>query len=200
MTTLEHFYHDDLTASQVHDAREKRTLTINSEDIFYIGFQVSVGNAMWYHHAVILANSVRSLLGGSVTLVEKIGQNLGFDAKIVPVFLRSLMAAENEVLDFTYQSDIAKEIEERLAAKLPGIFLVFGRVGENRFTLMELTDDDAMSAVYSAFTATQEQMGEAFFPINVCQSHPVTHEFAARFDAAVCRINALLSDCSTSSH
>lgn len=190
---FENFYHDDQTARQVFDARNSPSVTIDVADIFYIGYQVSIGNAMWYHHTVLLADSIETLLNGSVALAAQIRDNLGFNAQIIPVFARSLMAEDDDVIDSAYRSDITQEIDAHLAIKQAGSFIVFGIVGENKITLMKVPDDNAMSAILSACISTKEQIGEEFFPVDVCQAHRVTREFSVRFDAAACRIKSVLS-------
>lgn len=188
----ERFYHDDQTASQVVDAREKPAVTIAKEAVFYIGYQIKIGNAMWYHHAVILADTPKELIGGSVLLALQIQKTLGFKPIITPVFVRSLLASESDVIACSTELNIAQEIEDRIKEKHPGVFLVFGKTGVKNYTFMEVPDEDAISSIITTSTAAQEQLSATFYPIDVCQAHPVTKEFAARFTAAVSRIKALL--------
>lgn len=188
----DHFYHDDHTSTQVFDARDKPSATIESNEVFYIGYQVSIGNAMWYHHAVLLVNTSERLLSGSALLVEQIRRDLCFNPCIVPVFVRSLLAGNEDVVDSAYRTDIAKEIEAHMLTKQPGGFLVFGIIGNSKITLIKIMEDDAIKAVAAAAAAIYEQLGESFFPVDVCLAHQVTGEFSARYDAAVHRINSLL--------
>lgn len=189
----ERFYHDDHTIRQVFDARGVPSLNIQENKVFYVGYQVSIGNAMWYHHAILLADCAATLLTGSANLTEQIRASLCFDARVIPVFARSLLAQDADVIDSIYRSDISQEIDAHLSIKQPGSFLVFGFVGDSKITLIKIDGEDAMAAIASACKATYDQAGDVFFPIDVCQAHHVTAEFSARYDSAAPRIKALLN-------
>jgi len=189
----ERFYHDDQTTRQVFDARGVPSLNIQENEVFYIGYQVSIGNAMWYHHAILLADCAANLLNGSALLSEQICTSLRFDARVTPVFARSLLAQDADVIDSAYRADISQEIDNHLSIKQSGSFLVFGLVGDSKITLIKIEEEDAMTAIASACKATHDQAGDVFSPIDVCQAHHVTAEFSARYDLAVHRIKALLN-------
>jgi len=191
---LENFYHDDQSARQVLDARSEPGGTIYARDVFYLVYRVSVGNAWWYHHGVLLADTMNALFNGSLRLTNQMREEFGFEFDANPVFIRNLMVNEEQLKESRDESGISEEIGEYLVSKKaePG-FMVVGLIGDEELLLVKIVEPNGIDALLVTQQSVLEQKGSVFFPLELIQSHPSNQELSAHFDRMSKRFKTVLS-------
>lgn len=177
----------------IKDVRSKRTVEINLDQCYFLGFRISVQSGYLYHHAVIIADDWDSFLEGVAGEYNAIlNQSLvSFTSDIAPVYVRSMMTLDPAVIDCADRENINKEIREGLARRDDDLFIVSGLVGDDKIGLMQVTSHNALTALESVRVMVSRQHSKTFTTLEVSQAHPVTSEFNALFKIASDRIMAL---------
>lgn len=192
-------YHDVQTA-HLFDSRRTPRKDVMDEEIYYVVHRVKVGNAMWYHHGIMLADGLEMACSGLLQLQEHILSDVGSAVVMRPIFLRNLMAADPQVLDETASNDIAEQIESACATGLEDKFVVFGLVGTDKLTLMNVRADDAFAAAALVADTIFKQTNKTFLPIDISIGHPVVEELDRHFVKAASDIQIMLGVSPISMH
>lgn len=191
------FYHCDHTRQMI-DARNAPSPDIDTSSVFYLAYRVKIGNAIWYHHAILLADNVGQFLAGARNLQDEIRNSVHPSAMVSLLFVRSLFTEDALIIESAFGQNIFKDITAHLATgrETHDDFMVFGLIGqgEYRMTLMNLTETDACSAIASVHAHIRKIMNEPFAPLDVCLIHPVAHEFLAQYQATAGRIMAITGE------
>lgn len=180
---------------QIPDVRRKPVPDVALEQLYYLGFRYMIGNAYFYHHALIMADDYESLLDG---INREQGAILDmpedFTRDVTLVFMRNLLTQSPNIMSAADKNFITAEINEGLSRRDDHQFMVLGLVGDKSFSLVREQAKNALLAIKQTRTLGTRNFGEAFLPIEVCQAHPVTHEFNRMFDAAAKRIKPLIGN------
>lgn len=113
-------------------------------------------------------------------------------SEISVVFIRNLMMQDPELVDCAEREGIKREIQDGIARHDERSFIVYGligeRVGSRKLCLMEVTTQNALTAINTMNILTRDQYGEPFAPLEVSQSHPVIAEFDLLFQEAAAQM------------
>jgi len=189
-------YHEDHT-QQVFDARNQPYPDVVASCVYYLVYRVRIGNATWFHHALLLADDIDEFLAGSSNLQAQIRDSLHKAAIISLMFVRSLHSEDKVIIESALSQEIYKDIADCLSSgrETNDNFMVFGLIGDDqsgfRMALMNLARTDAWSAIKSVHTHVRNNMREPFTPLDVCLVHPVTHEFLAHYEAKASLIRTI---------
>ena len=184
-------YNDIKTAGMVECRRDARN-DVTEDEIYYVVHKVVIGNARWYHHGIVLADSLDAVGAGIFTIQKMIKDECTDKLIATPVLMRNMMSFDEEVLDSSAKQDIDVEIE-RLHSSQKGKFVVFGIVGKSQITLMTIGAFDAFEAAARATELILTQSGETFLPLNVSFASPVIEQLEPFVEKTVSDIKVMLA-------
>lgn len=169
------------------DVRNTPAPTLDWKHCYFVGLRITTAQGDLYHHGMVVADNEEAFFEGiAVEYNEIIGRSLVTSAKqISVVFVRNLMMQDPELVDSAERQGINQEIQEGISRHDDRSFIVYGRVGESRICLTEVTSHNALTAINTMQNMVKDQCGESFTALEVCQSHPVTAEFDALFQKSV---------------
>ena len=167
----------------IRDMRKKHEMEIAREHCYFIGLRITVGNAMRYQHALILADDYESLVNGingerNTILNQKVTASLN---DIEPVFVRNLIMQDPAMVDSINSCGINTEIQEILSRRDDHRFTVFGKLGNEEICLIPEEAHDALAAMRLARLESVKLAVKKFQPLDVRQAHPATREFEVQF-------------------
>lgn len=185
-------YHD-LQNGKLIEVRKTPRPDVNDDEIYYIVHHVRIGHANWYHHGVILADQIDMLYTGVLLLKDAILKELdGAKADVSTVFMRSLMALNEEVVSAVETHGIQSEIADIRATPQQGQFVVMGIRGDKEIVLMNVTAQDAFVAVSNSVSAAFEQGGATFVPLESSFIDPAIEEINLHYRKAMDGIKSML--------
>ncbi len=198
MKSLLQFQHTHLHYTRpLRDVRSKPTYQIDSVHCYFVGFRITTKVGDVYHHAMIAADNEDALYDGLAAEYNMLALHLNVTSSshISVIFIRNLMMQDPELVDCAEREGINKEIQDGIARHDERSFIVYGligeRVGSRQICLMEVTTQNALTAINTMNILTRQQYDEPFSPLEVSQSHPVIAEFDVLFQKAVAQINLL---------
>jgi hypothetical protein len=190
------FQHSHLHNTQLmRDVRSKPTSLIDCGHCYFVGFRIKTVSGDLYHHAMIAADNDDVLFDGLAAEFTMIALQLQVAtySHISVIFIRNLMMQDPELVDCAEREGINKEIQDGIARHDERSFVVYGligeRVGSRKLCLMEVTTQNALTAINTMNILTRKQHDEPFSPLEVSQSHPVIAEFDVLFQRAVAQMN-----------
>lgn len=185
-------YHD-LQTSKLIEVRAVPRSDVTDAEIFYVVHRVFIGNAAWYHHGIVIADSLDTVGAGLNKLEGNILSEIGnAKASVTPVFLRNLMALDEDVIDSAKRKDIADEIRVLRSSGQAECFVVFGIVGDEHLTLTNIVASNAYTAVKEVADCVMEQFNKPFLPLDASLAQPVADELEIYFKQAATSIKAML--------
>jgi len=184
-------YNDIKTAGMVECRRDARN-DVTEDEIYYVVHKVAIGNARWYHHGIVLADSLDAVGAGIFTIQKMIKDECTDKLIATPVLMRNMMSFDEEVLDSSAKQDIDVEIE-RLHSSQNGKFVVFGIVGKSQITLITIGAFDAFEAAGRATELIFTQSRETFLPLNVSFASPVIEQLEPFVEKTVSDIKVMLA-------
>jgi hypothetical protein len=178
------------------DMRKKHGMEIAREHCYFIGLRITVGNAMRYQHALILADDYESLVNGIVEeRIAILDQQLATSLNdIEPVFVRSLLMQDQVMIASVDAYGINIEMKEILSRRNDHRFTVFGMLGNEEICLIPKEAHDALTAMRLARWESIKLAAKDFQPLDVRQAHPVTREFEALFHQVADRFMKMVGD------
>lgn len=191
-------YHD-LQSSNMLDVRRVRGPTISDDQVLYAVHQVTVGNAKWFHHSMMLGDGMDALASGLLTVQESIRGEIGRAGEILPVMIRSLMISDQaEVGDALDR--ISEEVQTLRSAGRHSGYVVLGMVGEKELTLFSVDAKDAFYAASSAAELVAEQHGQEFVPLSVSFVQDSLDELNLSFGKRAKEVRLVLSASPATKH
>jgi hypothetical protein len=191
------YYHDDHTQT-IFEARAKPDSNIAASSIYYLAYRVAIGNAIWYHHTLLLADNIEDLLKGTSAIQGIIRNSIHPSAAVSLQFIRSQFSEDERIIESSFGQNIYKEINEQISSgqEKNDSYKVFGVIGEDReeyrMTLMNVKQKDANGAIVFAYAHILNKMHEPFSPLDVFPTHPVTQDLVAHYQAASSKLQALI--------
>lgn len=192
-------YHD-LQANKIIDVRRTLRSDVSEDEIYYAVHRVVIGNATWYHHGVLVSDGLDRVCSGLLDIKSSIATEASEDAVITPVFLRSLMSLDEEVIGDVLRQEIAEQIELLRSTGGANEFVVLGLVGDQQMTMFRVSAPDAFTAAANAAEAVHHQHGAEFTPLNVSFAQPVLEELNQHFLKAATDIKRMLGAPMSSMH
>lgn len=183
------------------DVRKKPLLNIQQDHVYFLGFRISAKTGDIYHHAMIIADDDDAFFDGIAGEYNTImDQHLvTFRADITLIYVRNLMMLDPELIAEAEEDNIITRAQEYLSKRDDGLFTVFGLIGERNICLMPVASQNGLLALEAARNKVRQQYGEEFMPLELCQAHPIRHEFNAMFLTEVERFKSLVDEESTGS-
>jgi len=183
------------------DVRKKPLLNIQQDHVYFLGFRISAKTGDIYHHAMIIADDVDAFFDGIAgeynTIMDR--HLVTFRADITLIFVRNLMMTAPDVIESAEHLDLTAEIQECLSKRNDDLFSVFGLIGESRMCQLQINERDGLMAIERARLMMRQQDGEELMLLEVCQAHPIRHEFDAMFGEEVEHFKSLVDEESTGS-
>lgn len=183
------------------DVRKIPLLNIQQDHVYFLGFRISAKTGDIYHHAMIIADDDDAFFDGIAgeynTIMDR--HLVTFRSAITLIFVRNLMMTAPDVIGSAEQLDLTTEIQECLSKRNDDLFSVFGLIGENQMCQLQINERDGLMAIERARLMMRQQDGEELMLLEVCQAHPIRHEFNAMFLTEVERFKSLVDEESTGS-
>ncbi len=199
--TLQYRYNHLELPHVLKDVRKKPLWDIKQDHVYFVGFRISAKAGDIYHHAMIIADDVDAFFDGIAGEYNAIMDLylVTFHSAITLVFLRNLMMTAPDVIAAAEQLDLTAEIKECLSKRNDDLFSVFGMIGESLMCQIQINEKNGLLAIEAARKKARQLYGEELMLLEVCQAHPIRHEFDAMFAEEAKRFNSLLDDDSVGS-
>lgn len=183
------------------DVRKKPLLDIQQDHVYFVGFRISAKTGDIYHHAMIIADEVDAFFDGIAGEYNAIMDRdlVNFHSDIAVIFVRNMMMLNTELLAEAEEDNFITKAQEYLSKRDDELFTVFGLIGERNFCLMPVASQNGLRALEAARKKVRQLYGEELMVLEVCQAHPIRHEFDAMFAEEAKRFNSLLDDDATGS-
>lgn len=183
------------------DVRKKPLLDIQQDHVYFVGFRISAKTGDIYHHAMIIADEVDAFFDGIAGEYNAIMDRdlVNFHSDIAVIFVRNMMMLNTELLAEAEEDNFITKAQEYLSKRDDELFTVFGLIGERNFCLMPVASQNGLRALEAARKKVRQLYGEELMPLELCQAHPIRHEFDAMFAEETKRFNSLLDDDATGS-
>lgn len=167
----------------INDVRKKRLMKIQHEQAYFVGFRISAKTGDIYHHAMIVADDFDAFLEGIAGEYNAIMDLylVTFLSAISLIFVRNLVMTDPDVIAAAEQHNITSEVKKCLSKRDDEMFTVTGMIGEHQIGMVQVAERDGLLATGQARTRIMKELGEEFMVLDVCQAHPIRHEFDAIF-------------------
>ena len=183
------------------DVRTKYISTIEQDQVYFVGFRIAAKSGDVYHHAMIIADNFDAFLEGLAGEYNAIMALylVTFRSDITLIFVRNLMMTSPEVIATAEQHNITSEIQDCLSKRDDSKFTLFGTIGDDMISVAQIEGRDGLFAIGQVRSQIMQDHGKEFMVLDLCQAHPIRHEFNALFDEEVVRFKSLVDDNSTGS-
>lgn len=176
------------------DARQKPTPDISIDDCYFLGFRLTFGGMLRFHHAWIIANDHEAFLTGlkaeSKSIVNKYP-----DIRVLAVdlvFMHNLRTQKQDYLSKETKQEVSRRIGLKLNRRDDEHFAVFGIADNKLCEVVDFKVTDALMAIRMTRSHSLKICGKILLPLAVCQAHPVNQEFDMLFHLEAKLIYALL--------
>ncbi len=151
--------YDEFNLEAAWDHRADSNSKVADDSVFYIVHEVSAGTSKWLRHDLILADKLQELILATADIQAKIFKTTGGLGRIV--FLSSMRAHDEELRQVAADEHVYLEIDA-MHASGNGAYVLFGIVGGEYTTLMDVRTKDAISALDMAIKRVRDQHNENF--------------------------------------
>ena len=176
------------------DARQKPTPDISIDDCYFLGFRLTLGGMLRFHHAWIIANDHEAFLTGlkaeSKSIVDKYPDMRVLEVDLV--FMHNLRTQKQDYLSKETKQEVSRRIGLKLNRRDDEHFAVFGMADDKLCEVVDFKVKDALMAIRMTRSHSPRICGKTILPLAVCQAHPVNQEFDMLFHQEAKLIYALL--------
>lgn len=178
--SLPQYHYPHLTRSKIlKDVRKERTINISNDQVYFVGFRVSLPSEDKYHHALILASDYSGLLSGISDETKSI-RNQGLARylnDISVIFIRNFLLLDPNLIQAAQTYNIDEQIKQALAKRDEEKFALYGITSEKMVSLLFAESMDGLSLIEYARQMMRDKHGQDYLPLELCQAHPVRFEF-----------------------
>jgi len=171
-----------------NDVRKTPGGKIELKQCLFLGFRIRTLEGERYHHALILIDETDTFYDGIAgefkVIIEQIAVTNADDIELI--FMRNLLLEESA------RPSIGRAIRHAIASEGDSIYLVYGLLDEEKYVLMEVNSQNAISAMDAIGVCVKQDHGRSFKALEVSLAHPVVDEFNRIFDATVARFELLM--------
>jgi hypothetical protein len=196
-TKMDDFYHDDKAIEGFRDFRDDVSRPPSLREMYYIVLRLKIGNSVWYHHAAMAIDDGLHSHIEATKCILRASLNRP-NAEINCVFVRCFIMRDLSVMTPADHQRTINEMNARIADC--AIFcdevkkvLVLGFVGTDQVILLDIADNDAMSANGMGIQKCAEEYQKVLHPIDIVAASPAIPGIVALFEKRAPQLLALVN-------